>query len=222
MSGARERILGRVRAALGEPRAEPQAIAAEAADLVPDPAVTQPAFPQESNAERFIERATSERLTATVDEVAAFDEVPGAVGRYLERSGIGAEIALVEAPALTGLDWRALRPKHTIEPDETVSVALADWAVAETGTLVFHAAPETPTLFNFLALHHVVVVERARILRYMEEVWPLARAGGAMQARLVSLVTGTSGTADIEAINIRGAHGPRYMHIVIVGEKPEG
>ena len=30
-------------------------------------------------------------------------------------------------------------------------------------------------------------------------------------------MTGTSGTADIEAKNIRGAHGPRYMRIVLVG-----
>ena len=33
----------------------------------------------------------------------------------------------------------------------------------------------------------------------------------------MSLVTGTSGTADIEAVNIRGAHGPRYLHILMVG-----
>lgn len=222
MTGSRERILGRIRTALGGPRPDAADIAAEAAALVPDPAAVQPSFPQAGNEERFIERATSERLTATVDEVPALADVPVAIARYLERNGLGPDVAMVEAPALTHLDWGALRPKHAIEPNEAVSVALADWAVAETGSLVFHAAPDTPTLFNFLALHHVVVVERARILRYMEEVWPHARESGATCARLVSFITGTSGTADIEAINIRGAHGPRYMHVIIVGEKPEG
>jgi L-lactate dehydrogenase complex protein LldG len=41
------------------------------------------------------------------------------------------------------------------------------------------------------------------------------RDAGAGQPRNVNIITGTSGTADIEAINIRGAHGPRHMRIVL-------
>ena len=91
--------------------------------------------------------------------------------------------------------------------------------IAETGSLVFHSSPETPTLHSFLPLHHIAVVEAARILRYPEDYWAAARAASNRPPRNVNWVTGTSGTADIEAKNIRGAHGPRFLHILIVGDE---
>ena len=34
------------------------------------------------------------------------------------------------------------------------------------------------------------------------------------------LVTGASGTTDIEGSLVLGAHGPRYLHVVIVEDLP--
>jgi L-lactate dehydrogenase complex protein LldG len=60
----------------------------------------------------------------------------------------------------------------------------------------------------------VAVARKDGISRYLESVF----APDAPELpRIMSLVTGTSGTADIEAVNIRGAHGPRYLHILMVG-----
>ena len=93
-------------------------------------------------------------------------------------------------------------------------MTLAEGGVAETGSLIFRSGPDTPMLHNFLALHHIAVVQQDRIGRYLESVFgPNAPA----LPRIMTLVTGTSGTADIEAVNIRGAHGPRYLHILLVG-----
>jgi L-lactate dehydrogenase complex protein LldG len=33
------------------------------------------------------------------------------------------------------------------------------------------------------------------------------------------LVTGASGTTDIEGRYVRGAHGPGYLHVVIAGDE---
>jgi len=38
------------------------------------------------------------------------------------------------------------------------------------------------------------------------------------QTRSLNIITGTSGTADIEAKNVRGAHGPRFMHIYCIAD----
>ena len=95
-----------------------------------------------------------------------------------------------------------------------VALTFAEAAVAETGTLVFASSPAAPTLFNFLALHHLAVVRADDVVPYMEDVWP--RFAHHTAPRSLNLVTGTSGTADIEGQNIRGAHGPRYLHIYIL------
>jgi L-lactate dehydrogenase complex protein LldG len=185
--------------------------------LLPEACVLQPKFDGQSNRARFIEKATSERLTATVDETGDMHGAVSAVRSYLERSKLPGRIALPPMPALSGLDWGDIEIHHDIQPNEPVSVGFADYAIAETGTLVFTSRPESPTLFNYLPLHHVILVEAPKILRYMEEYWSRVRAAGNVHPRNTNFITGTSGTADIEAKNVRGAHGPRFMHVIIVG-----
>jgi len=36
----------------------------------------------------------------------------------------------------------------------------------------------------------------------------------------LNLITGASGTTDIEGSLVLGAHGPRYLHVVIVEDAP--
>jgi len=215
---ARAAILGRIRSALGRGPLDAERIVRERQALLPSVETLQPKFDDLSNRQRFIARATSERLTATVDEVSDMPSAVTAVYRYLQRLKLETRIALPPMPRLRDLDWSDIEVHHDITPNEPVAVGLADYAIAETGTLVFTSRPESPTLFNYMPLHHVILVEAATILRYMEDYWGIVRRQGNVHPRNTNFITGTSGTADIEAKNIRGAHGPRYMHIVIVGE----
>jgi L-lactate dehydrogenase complex protein LldG len=217
MSASREAILGSIRKSLGRTAADATRIARDAATILGDPVRFQPKFDGQSNRARFIERATSERLTATVDEVASIVDAPAAVRRYLERSNLPLMFAHPPSQALRDLDWGALTGHETLSPNEPVAVNIADYAIAETGTLVFTSRPDSPTLYNYLPLHHVILVDGARILRHPEEYWAIVRAEGNIHPRSTNFITGTSGTADIEAINIRGAHGPRFMHVVVFG-----
>jgi L-lactate utilization protein LutC len=41
-------------------------------------------------------------------------------------------------------------------------------------------------------------------------------ATGEAAPRTIALVTGASGTTDIEASYVRGAHGPRFLHVVLI------
>ena len=95
-------------------------------------------------------------------------------------------------------------------------MTLAEYGVAEMGSVVFRSGKDTPILLNFLPLHHIVVLKTENLVAHPEDLWPLLGGRDAPQSRLLTLVTGTSGTADIEAKNVRGAHGPRHMHILLV------
>lgn len=212
MSDARAKILTRIAEARGQALPSAAEIQAARDALVPDAAATQPTFEAQDTFTRFEAMATSERLTATITSVPRLEDAPAAVRTYLAERGLAQKIAV--APSLAGLDWGEIATDTAISPTEEVAVTLAEGGVAETGSLIFRSSADTPMLHNFLGLHHVAVVRRSGIERYLESVFPAARK--ADMPRILTLVTGTSGTADIEAVNIRGAHGPRYLHIVVV------
>ena len=101
-----------------------------------------------------------------------------------------------------------------IAVDEPVAIGIADYAVAETGSLVFRSGAHTPTLFAFLPLHHIVVVRADGVMAWLEDC---AAAESRLPApRNLNLVTGASGTTDIEGALVRGAHGPGYLHVILV------
>jgi L-lactate dehydrogenase complex protein LldG len=213
MSGARETILAAVRAALGEPR-QPAAIAAEARALLEAPELIRPRLPAGDLAALFAERVTSPKVNATLERIASLGELPAAVGRYLAAQGLPPLVALQPAPELQGLDWSGIATRPTMAADEAVGVGLARFGIAETGSLVLHSGPDTPILFNFLPLHHVVAVRASRILAHLEDY--AAAMAGEPVPRNVNLITGISGTTDIEGSYVRGAHGPRFLHVVLV------
>lgn len=216
MSDARAAIFAAIRAANG-PEGDAAGIAAEAQALLEGTDARRPGFTGQSNLDRFIEKATSERVTATVAQVHSLSDVPGAVTAYLEAKSLPRRVAMQPRAVLAGLGWDGFEIHHSPEANEPVAVSIADLAVAETGSVVFRSAADAPVLMNFLPLHHLVVVETGKIRRHLEDVFAEFGADQATQPRNLSIVTGTSGTADIEAKNVRGAHGPRFMHLILVG-----
>jgi L-lactate dehydrogenase complex protein LldG len=203
-------ILKAVRAGLGGARRESSAIAAEAAALLDDADAIRPRLAAETLVGSFI--AKSRALGTTIDEVASLDAVPDAIARYLADQGLAGAIAVQPTPVLTGLDWGATRPHAALAPDEPVAVGLARWGIAESGSIVIHSGPETPILLAFLPLHHVVVLHVSHILPYLEDYAAL----GERAPRNAVLITGPSGTTDIEGSYVRGAHGPGFVHVILV------
>ena len=213
---AREAILSAVHAALGGRTVDACRVTEEARELLGDPAAIRPQLMAPDLVEAFVARATSAKLIGTsVDRIAQVSEFPGAVGRYLTAQGLPAELVLQPSPELQALDWSNFEVRSEMAPDERVGVGVARWAVAETGSLVFHSGEDTPILFNFLPLHHIVLVRASTVLAYLEDYSNAFATTGERQPRNVNIITGASGTTDIEGILVRGAHGPRNLHIVI-------
>lgn len=213
MSGARETILAAIRAGLGGRPADPAAIAAEAGGLLADPDLIRPVLVDPDPVAAFAAKAATLSVGTSVERVAGLADLPGAVRGYLQRQGLPARIALQPTPKLLALDWTGLAVHAHAAADEPVGVGLARWGIAESGSLVFHSGPDNPVLLAFLPLHHIVAVQAATILPHLDDYAALA----APAPRNANLITGASGTTDIEGSYVSGAHGPGFLHIVVVG-----
>lgn len=210
---ARDDILGRVRAALGRRSIDPATVRSAAATLLADLPSTRPDLLAGSLVEAFIARVTSPKVAATAECIESAAALPSAVAEYLRGRGLQRAVALQPLALLRSLDWSGFEVRPSVAPDEVAAVGVARWGIAETGSLVFHSGSDSPVLANFLPLHHIVLLRSADIVAYLEDYAALI-AGNSMP-RNANLITGASGTTDIEGSLVLGAHGPRYLHVVI-------
>lgn len=96
-----------------------------------------------------------------------------------------------------------------------VGITSADYALAETGTLVMLASPAEARLISLLPPVHVAVFPRSRMLANLDELLTVL-PNPAEQTSSMVLITGPSRTADIEQILVRGVHGPGEIYAVMV------
>ena len=155
----------------------------------------------------------------TVGGGGTFDEVPSAVARYL--AGVNsADWPGVCWPEYATLGWReagvAVESRPTVGHD-ALGITGCFCAIAETGTLVFLTGTETPSATFLLPETHVAIVRAAQVVPAMEDAFARIRAECYELPRAVNLVSGPSRTGDIEQTIVLGAHGPRRLHVVLVG-----
>jgi L-lactate dehydrogenase complex protein LldG len=99
-----------------------------------------------------------------------------------------------------------------------IGLTLADFGIAETGTLVIDSSSEEVRLATMISEVHVAVLAKNRIrasaLALETELRQLMRAVPNYSA----FITGASRTADIERVLALGVHGPLELHILLLGE----
>ena len=96
-----------------------------------------------------------------------------------------------------------------------VGITSADFALADTGSLVFLSESRESRLISLLPPCHIAVIERDKILGSLEELFARVPYPAAQSSSMV-IVTGPSRTADIEMRLVRGVHGPGELNVVIV------
>ena len=214
---ARDRILERIRLALGRgtATAQSESVAAVRDRLSTHPRGPSPAMDWEL-VPRFRERCLS--LSSTVEELARLDQVPHAVARSL--AGNALPPACVCWPELARLEWTAAGLQVEARPatgDDAAGISGVFCAVAETGTLMLLSGPESHATTSLLPETHIAVVPAARIVRSMEDGWDLLRSERGALPRQVTFISGPSRTADIEMTLVLGIHGPYRVHVIVVG-----
>ena len=94
-------------------------------------------------------------------------------------------------------------------------ITSADYALADTGTLVMLSSQREARMISLLPPAHLAVVPREKILTGLDELLTML-PDPAEQTSSMVLITGPSRTADIEQILVRGVHGPGEIHVIVV------
>ena len=154
----------------------------------------------------------------TVAEAAHMPDVPKLAADYLRANNLPARLRMGADPDLASLPWLSIAALEITtgraEAGDEVSIAKAFAGVAESGTLVLTSGVNNPTTLNFLPETQIVVVRAGDVVGGYEDAWDRLRAAGALP-RTVNWISGPSRTADIEQTIVRGAHGPRRLHVIL-------
>jgi L-lactate dehydrogenase complex protein LldG len=150
-------------------------------------------------------------------------DVPAAVADFLRAHNLPMQVRRGDDSRLAALPWDSQRTLDVStgasDGHQLVAVSHAFGGVAETGTLVMASGSDNPTTLNFLPDTHIVVLDAKDIAGDYETVWAHVREQYGIDAlpRAINMITGPSRSADIGQILILGAHGPRRLHVLIVG-----
>ena len=166
--------------------------------------------------------AMAEAAACTVAHVASAAEVPAEIARYLRDLNLPATLKMGADSRFDAMPWGQTQIETSRGRSDGQDLNAASYAfagIAETGTLVMTAGADNPTTLNFLPDNHIVVIEAGDILGDLETASEKVRAsyGKGAMPRVVNFITGPSRSADIEQTLLLGAHGPRRLHVVIVG-----
>ena len=97
----------------------------------------------------------------------------------------------------------------------------ADYALAETGSLIVLPRQGLSRLVSVVPPVHIALVRPQDVLESLDDLFLLRRLeyhqqGGEMGSYL-NFITGPSRTADIEMTIVQGVHGPKEVHLVLLG-----
>lgn len=223
MTTARDDILANIRRSLGVGGGEAPRRGGVEERLARAPTGVIPALARGDAASRLaLFKAKVEASAASFAALAHAADVPTEIARYLRENNLPATLRMGEDPRLTALPWG----RTTLELSRGASdgrdlnaVSRAFAGVAETGTLALTSGADNPTTLNFLPDNHIVVIAAEDVVGDLETVWARLREryGKGAMPRVLNLVTGPSRSADIEQTLLLGAHGPRRLHVVLVG-----
>jgi L-lactate dehydrogenase complex protein LldG len=194
---ARDDILGRVRAALVD---APEAPTAAVPRRTPDPSADVVGL--------FCERVADYR--AVVERCA-----PGQVAERI-RAALPDGARVVVPPDLD-LEVPGAVPDDGLSPADLDAldavVTRARVGIAETGTIVLdHGPGQGRRAISLVPDRHVCVVEASQVVADVPDAVALLDA-----SRPLTWISGPSATSDIELDRVEGVHGPRLLHVIVVG-----
>lgn len=209
---SKESILHKTRTALARS-------AGQAPALVGPPRIRIPEVGPETRLQQF--QQALEELGGVVCRASSGEDAR----RYVQDLMRGKNAVASNSPLLAELGITRIEGVTSGIQDETrlrqacstaaVGITGADYALADTGTLVLFSSASEARMISLLPPLHVAVIRKEQILTGLDELFSLVPRPADRSSSMV-LITGPSRTADIEQILIRGVHGPGEIHVVVV------
>jgi L-lactate dehydrogenase complex protein LldG len=109
--------------------------------------------------------------------------------------------------------------EHNLSHDEIEQadgvVTAAFCGVADSGTIILHhSATEGRRVLTLLPDWHLCILFASQVVETLPEYFDRCK-----QPALVTWISGPSATADIEMTRIKGVHGPRFLHVILVRDE---
>jgi len=194
--GAREDILARVRAATAS--APPTEYDAPARTRTP------------GSVELFVERVADYR--AVVERCAAAELAERVVAAVEGCTVVVPKGLVVDVPGAVvdaGLGSNDLDAIDAVVTEATVGIA-------ETGTIVLsHGAGQGRRAITLVPDRHVCIVREDQVLADVQHAVAVLDPSTPL-----TWISGPSATSDIELDRVEGVHGPRQLHVIVVGPSP--
>jgi L-lactate dehydrogenase complex protein LldG len=222
MSGARNEILGRIRAALSDvpPGETPATVQVPREYLTTDPTS------HAEQVERFIDRVAEYK--ASIHQVAA-PALPAMIAEVLAARGVRKLVVSADLPAgwLSGAlevlcDGRqgAVLTNEQIESSDGV-LTTAALGIAQTGTIVLDGGPgQGRRALTLLPDYHLCVIRADQIVGFVPEAVTRLHDAARAPGRPITWISGPSATSDIELNRVEGVHGPRTLEVLVVTSSP--
>ena len=194
---AREEILARVRAATAGAASVPAPPPVRAGDPASGATLLDLFAERVADYRAVVERCTPDELAGRVAAA-----VEGRVAVVPQGLGVEVPGAVVD----TGLTALELDEVDAVVTEATVGVA-------ETGTIVLeHGAGQGRRALTLVPDLHVCVVRTDQVVPDVPDAVALLDP-----VRPQTWISGPSATSDIELDRVEGVHGPRSLHVILVG-----
>jgi L-lactate dehydrogenase complex protein LldG len=110
---------------------------------------------------------------------------------------------------------RGMSPRELDQLDGALTTSAL--GIAETGTIVLTGGEgQGRRALSLVPDYHLCIVEQDAIVATVPEA--IERLEPAVeQGRPLTFIAGPSATSDIELNRVEGVHGPRTLHVVVVG-----
>lgn len=215
-ASSRRQILSRIRAATQNSAASAEQATRSYAGLRRE-YIRHGKLPAEARIELMLERLRE--YDAEVTECAP-EALPSTIAAQLAASGRRRFVAPAELPQewlAPQFEWKidlAATQLTTAEIEQAEGVVTTCFcAVADSGTIVLHhSASEGRRVLSLLPDWHLCILRAGQIVETLPEYFDQCRQPPA----LVTWISGPSATADIEMTRIKGVHGPRFLHVILV------
>jgi L-lactate dehydrogenase complex protein LldG len=209
-SSSRQRILDRIRAATRNLQSNTTSTYAD----LPQGYIRAGSLTKQKQIELMIERLRE--YDAEVVESSP-ERVPDAIAAQLVASGRSRFVAprgLHEEWHTTNFSWTIDQDLATAEIERMEGVLTAAFCgVADSGTIVLHhSSTEGRRVLSLLPDWHLCILRASQVVQTLPEYF----ARCPQPPALATYISGPSATADIEMTRVKGVHGPRFLHVILV------